>query len=210
MSAADVQVKILEPMQRVFLPPRKMEPADEMAALRDYVEALQQFEASDLSYAWSRARETHVKREWPQIGVFYKFANENRRDRHEASGTSRRRGDEPTPAELWERWRTVSRSPLAYEAVKRGVAWTLKSAILYGKKLPEQCDLREFTAQKESAARTAKKIENGEQIEFKGKLLPPFAGHNRSLALSMYHNVQMQETRTQDEIKNGAPNSPDE
>lgn len=210
MSAHDVQLKILEPMQRVFIPPRKMEPADELAALRDYVEALQQFEASDLSYAWSRARETHVKREWPQIGVFYKFANENRRDRNEASGTSRGRGNEPSRAELWERWKAVSRSPLAYEAVKRGVAWTLKSAILYGKKLPEQIDLREFTAQKESAARTAKKIEDGERIEFKGKMLPPFAGNNRELALALYRGVQMQETRTQQEITYGVKASEDE
>lgn len=203
MSAADVQLKILEPMQRVYIPPRKMEPADEMAALRDYVEALQQFESSDLSYAWGRVRETHVKREWPQIGIFYKFANENRHDRNEVSGASRRHGNEPSSQELWERWKAVSRTLLAQEAVRRGVAWTLKCAILYDKKLPEQCDLREFTAAKESAARTKAKIEAGEKVVFKGRLLAPFTASNKELALKMYHNLQMNETRTQAEINHG-------
>lgn len=209
MSAADVQVKILEPMQRVFIPPRKMESGDELAALRDYVEALQQFESSDLSYAWGRVRETHLKREWPPIGTFYKFANENRRDRNEAGGVTGRRGNEPTRAELWERWKAVSRSPLAYEAVKRGVAWTLKCAILHDKKMPEQIDLHEFTAQKESAARTAKSIETGDPIERKGKELLSFSGSNKQLALGMYRNVQMNETRTQQEISYGVQEAPE-
>lgn len=204
MSALDVQSEILEPMQRVFLPPRRMEAPDEQAALRDYVETLQTFGAEDLSWAWRRVRETHVTRSWPLPAQFFKAAAENRRDRKELSGGGRR-GDGPTSAELWERWKVVSRTPLAYEAVKRGVAWTLKSAVLYDKKLPEQIDLREFTARKESASRTAKMIENGEWIEFKGKLLHPFVGSNKELALRLYHGVQMNETRTQAEINYGVP-----
>lgn len=209
MSALDVQNEILEPMQRVFLPPRRMEAADEQAALRDYVEALEQFGNEDLGWAWRKVRETHVTRSWPLPAQFFKAASENRRDRRESSG-GHRKGQGPSQTELWERWKSVSRSPLAYEAVKRGVAWTLKCAVLYGEKKPEQCDLREFTAQKESAARTRARIEAGERLEFKGRILPPFAGEDRLLVLSMYANIQMQETRTQAEISYGVKDTADE
>jgi hypothetical protein len=209
MSAADVQVKILEPMQRVYLPPRKMEQGDELAALRDYVETLQQFDGSDLSEAWRKVRETHTTRSWPLPSAFYKVANESRRDRNEASGGGKRRGDGPTPGELWERWKAVSRSQLAYEAVKRGVAWSLKCAVLYDKKKPEQIDLREFTTRKERAAKTKAMIEAGEPIEHQGKMLPIFAGDNKRLALSMYAHVQMNETRVQDEIRYGVREAPE-
>lgn len=201
MSAADVQAEIITPMQRLFYAPRKMEPEDERAALVDYVNALQGFDAPDLRSAWSYVRDTHPKTSWPVPSSFVTAAARARTDRKGSAGAGRH-GDKQSSNERWERWVAVSRTPLAYEAVKQNVAWALKHAILHDGKLPEQISLRDFVSAKHSAEKLADLIRRGDPGPFKGQTLK-FDPAGAETALSMWQGIQEMETKTQAEIRYG-------
>jgi hypothetical protein len=205
MSAADVQTEIITPMQRLFYPPRKMEEADERAALVDYVQALQGFDAPDLKSSWNWVRDNHPKTSWPVPSAFVLAASRAKRDRQ--PGKHGARSGSPEGNERWERWKTVSRSTLAYEAVKHGVAWSLKCAILHDGKLPEHIALRDLVSAKHSAEKLADMIRRGDPGPFKGQTLK-FTGPDAATALSMWAGIQELETKTQAEIRysdGGAP-----
>lgn len=202
MSASDVQTEILGPMQRIFYPPRKMEPEDEQAALRDYVSALQDFPAADLSASWAFVRDSHPKTSWPIPSAFVLAAARSRRDRQASAGIGKR-SQESSQNERWDRWKAISRAPIAYEAVKRGVAWSLKCAVLHDGKRAEEIDLRALVIGKHSAERTVQAMERGEPVEFKGRWVQ-FTPENSGAALRMWAVLQERETETQAEIGRAA------
>lgn len=193
MSASDVQVEIITPMQRLFYAPRKMEPEDERAALLDYVQALQGFDGVDLRVAWAWCRDNHPKTSWPVPSAFVLAALRSRRDRAPAAKAGKGAASEQN--ERWEMWKAVSRSPLAYEAVKRNVAWSLKCAVLHDGKKPDQISLAELVSGKHSAEKTAERIRRG---EFN------FTERDAATALSMWSTLLERETETQAEIRNVA------
>lgn len=199
MSAEAVQTEILEPMQRIFLPPRQMGETQQMAALRDYVAALQGFDAGDLHAAWERVRDNHPNRSWPVPSVFVVAARGARKERiPEPAHAPRHTTDGPPPGG-WERWKEISRSPLASEAIRMNVTWSLKCAVLHDGKLAHEINLREIRAGKASAERTAKAIANGDPIEHKGRWLQ-FTPDNAAIALRIWKVLLSRETETQAEI----------
>jgi hypothetical protein len=199
MSAQDVQSEILEPMQRLYLPPRNMDEGQQSQALREYVSALQNFEQADLNAAWCAVRDTHTTRSWPVPAAFIIAAKQARKYRNEA-GLGRNDAAAVSPEnDSWEVWKKICRSQMGRDAVQRGVAWALKCAVLHDKKKPEQIDLRELVSGKASAERTAAGIENGSV---------PMRAAYTSMALNMWHTLQMRETETQAEINYGSATAP--
>jgi hypothetical protein len=192
MSAQDVQAEILDPMQRLYLPPRNMEESQQSQALREYVNALQNFEQADLNAAWCAVRDTHTTRSWPVPAAFIMAAKQARKYRNEAG--LGRSDNTPKPDDSWEIWKKLCRTQMARDAVQRGVAWSLKCAVLHDNKKPEQIDLRELVSKRASAERTAAGIEDG-TITMRGAYA--------SLALSMWHTLQVREAETAAEINYG-------
>lgn len=197
MSASDVQREILDPMQRLFLPPRRLEPGEEQAVLREYVRPLESYDADILRLAWQDIVETHGSRSWPLPSAVIKAAKEAARDRRLLS-QPKINHDGPAPKteaeQKWDRWVAICRTEMAREAVRRGVAWSLKCEILDNGKLPEQIDLRALVIAKSSAERTAAHIEDGTL---------KFAPHTRSAALGLWQAQLTRESQTQDEINYG-------
>lgn len=74
MALADVQNEIIEPMQRVYTPPARMDDDRARAALRDYGDALQGFNSAVLRQAWQNVRDSYTLRSWPAPGLFVKAA----------------------------------------------------------------------------------------------------------------------------------------
>lgn len=192
MSAQDVQAEILDPMQRLYLPPRNMDEGQQSQALREYVNALQNFEQADLNAAWCAVRDTHTTRSWPVPAAFIMAAKQARKYRSEAG--LGRSDNTPKPDDSWEIWKKLCRSQMARDAVQRGVAWSLKCAVLHDNMKPEQIDLRELVSKKSSAERTAQGIKDGS--------VPMRSGY-ASMALNMWHTLQMRETETAAEINYG-------
>jgi hypothetical protein len=202
MSAEAVQAEIIEPMQRLYLPPRNMPEEMQSAALREYVKALEGFERTDLAVAWCAVRDVHATRAWPVPAVFITASRQARNSRITADARAPSTS-KPVQTE-WDIWKQVSRSPLAYEAVKNGVAWSLKSAILHDKKLPDQIDLRELISGKRRAELTAERIRRGQPHERKGRNIGVFSPGNAKAALDMWAAIQQRETETQNEIRSVA------
>ncbi len=188
MTASDVQHEILDPMQRLYLPPRSMEETQQSAALREYVSALQAFDATELNVAWTTVRDTHTTRSWPVPAAFVMAARQARKTiqpQQKARGT----GGEN---DHWETWKAVSRSPLAYEAVKRNVAWSLKCAVLHDGKKPEQVSITELVSRKHSAEKLAERLRRGETT---------MSEKDAHMALRMWDGLLERETETQGEIR---------
>lgn len=201
MSAQAVETEILAPMQRQFYPPKQNMPAnDQQNALRDYVTALQGFDAVDLKAAWVEVCSTHTKAAWPLPAVFVLAARGARKARLPEASVARSNRDDGN--QRWEVWKAVSRSGLAREAARRGLAWSLKCAILHDGKTPEQVDLRALAIGKASAERTANAIQTGQPIHWRGQTLN-FTPDKASLALSMWDSILKAEAQTQAEINYG-------
>lgn len=201
MSARDVQLHILEPMQRVYAPRRNMDNASLSDALRDYVAALERFEAPDLQAAWSSVRDSHQQGYWPAPALFVTAARKCRNDRipdRSSSNPFKR----PTPTELWDRWLAMRKFPIAKKAVEMDVAWSLKCAILDGTE-PATISLADLRMKKNSAERTAQKIENGEPHDWLGRRFT-LSEDNAEAALKMWRSIQAQEIQTQQEIREAA------
>lgn len=197
MSANDVDAEILQPMQRLYLPPRNMDEGQQSQALREYVDALQHFDRTELNVAWTTVRDCHTTRAWPVPASFVMAARQARK----ATAQPQRAplAGKLDQNERWTRWLVISRSPLAYEAVKRNVAWSLKCAVLHDGKTAEQIDLRELSSAKASAERTAAAIEAGRPVETKGHKVE-FKTADAAIALRMWHAIQVREAETQAEI----------
>lgn len=198
MSAEAVQAEILEPMQRLFLPPRQMDATTQAQALRDYLGALEHFNAPDLKTAWANVRDSHPTRSWPVPAVFVAAARMARKDRGGDSPAPR--APDTTTNERWTTWEAVRRSPLAYEAVKMGCAWSLKCAVLNDGKKPGEISLVDLRNGVARAERTAERIRRGQPHEWKGRKIGVFSEDNASVALKMWATLRQRETETQNEI----------
>lgn len=188
MALRDVEIEILEPMQRLYLPPRNMDEGQQKLALREYGNALQSFEASDLRVAWSTVRDTHTTRSWPVPAAFVMAARGARKER---SDELRWAKAPKFKDDAWETWLKVRGFPVAFEAMKLGVAWAFRCAIL-DKKQVESIDLRALRYGKDSAERSAERLEAGEIN------LPE---EHRKTALDMWHTLKIREEQTADEIR---------
>lgn len=198
MSADAVEFEILAPMQRLFLPPQRMDDGQQVQALREYVAALQAFEAVDLNGAWQSVRDSHTTRTWPAPAVFVLAARRARNDRVPLEKRSAK-SDKPNPATLWAIWERFRGSDLAMDAYDRGVSWAFKFAILGGTP-PASVNLTELEVFKASAARTAEKIETVEVISHNGRDLR-FSEDAAHMALKMWRTIQIRNAETDSEIR---------
>jgi hypothetical protein len=96
-----VKHEIIEPMQRLFLPPRSMDESDQLEALREYVSALKRFPQDALRQGWIAVRDTHDGRGWPAVAVFVSACKLASREEQ-----ARSRGDPYDPDAEAKRWMT--------------------------------------------------------------------------------------------------------
>lgn len=198
MAAQDVQTEILEPMQRIFQPPWKMGDGEQANALREYVSALQYFDATDLNVAWCAVRDTHTTRGWPVPATFVAAARANRKNRIEEAKAAKpvqRQGENAN----WEAWKAATRTAKAREAVKMNVAWALKCAVLHDGKPLGTVDLMDLVIAKRSAEIVAEKIERRDPIPYKGRMLV-FSDDNAEIALRLWRGCMINEEQTKSEI----------
>lgn len=208
MTKADVQKQILEPMQRVYLPPRGYDDAMLQQNLGEYADALERFGEVDLRKAWTVVRDAHQSRSWPMPGAFVAAAIRARMEREALAGGDKRRG-ERTPKDFWRTWEAVRRTDMAHEAAERGVAWALKCAILSGTD-PKLVNLDEFVRGRASATHLAGKIEDNRPIYSSvTKQNAPLRADLRENALNMWHQIKLHEAETAQEIGfRGVPEAP--
>jgi len=201
MTIQDVQAEILAPMQRLYLPPRQMDAQQQGEALKEYARALETFDATELNIAWTTVRDSHTTRGWPVPAAFVLAARQAK--------SARFRADQAAEAAAitakvenpeWDAWTRVKNSPLAYEACKLNVAWSLKCAVLHGGKRPEHIDLRVLRQDKGRAERTAERIRRGQPLERNGRNIGIMNDANAAVALSMWRAIAQRETETQNEI----------
>jgi len=199
MSASAVQSEVLEPMQRLFLPPRNMDEGQQASALREYVSALDGFDTEDLRAGWKIVRDTHVTRSWPVPGALVNAARAARKDRQPVSvGASGHPFKRPMPSELWARWLEVRKQPVAKEAARRNLAWSFKCAVLDGTEIV-QIDLRDLAMKKAQAERTAQLIDTDQPVPWKGRMVK-FDDRNANTAMRMWRQIEAREIETQQEI----------
>ncbi len=191
MSANDVQNEILDPMQRLFLPPRNMPDEQVSGALREYVASLQEFDGSDLRRAWETVRDTHTTRGWPVPAAFKMAAMQARKERKSLEPRVPHPFEKHSPSEGFDGWKSVRNTALAKEAVKMRVAWALKCAVLNDNKRPEHIDLKALAHAKSRAEATAARIQSGE-LRFE----PGIA----RTALNMWRTILIREAETEQEI----------
>jgi len=203
MSAYDVDVEILGPMQTIFLPPRGLSEEQQTASLKEYSRALEGFDAIDLKTAWNDVRDSHTTRGWPVIGQFVLAARVARKARvGDPPRHSDHRGD--SSAARWLRWVACRSTQLAADACEKNVAWALKCSILSHGLLPDQISLSELFIEKAKAEETRDKIERGELVPSTVKgftRMLKFSDENAAVALKMWQTLQIREEETQDEIR---------
>lgn len=204
MSLADAEAEILNPMQALFLPPRNLDDAAQTAALRGYGAVLQDFDRGDLKAAWTEVVATHTTRAWPVPGVIVLAARKARKERAPTSGAGRVSSETTSHTERWKEWERVRAMPIARRAVDLGVAWSLRCAILNDGVTLHGIDLGAMQRAKESAARTAAKIEAGEFIYHRDRKIK-FSQDNAETALNMWRNIQVQNAETEQEIMRHQP-----
>lgn len=193
MAAADVQAEIIDPMQRLFLPPKAMPDHQIADALREYVDALQGHKATVLRDAWRRVRDTHETRAWPSVGAFAKAARAASMDAPKPNGEERdyplhRHDDTGWRGFFKRRWEAFRFSAIARQAAMEGWSHTLKCAVLDGLP-PEQVSVAQFQAKHHRALRLLRAIEADKDFP------------NRSVALAMHGHTQASESRTKFEIE---------
>lgn len=201
MSAVDVQNEILDPMQRLFLPPRKLADGEEQAVLLEYVRALEKFAAIDLKVAWQEVLETHTTRSWPLPAAFIQAARKARKDRLPETG--RHKTDKPTQTELWDRWKVIRASQMGRDAVRRNVSWSLKCAVLHDGKNVDEINIAELVIGKVKAEKTADLIDAGKPVEWQGRTLT-LPTESANAAMRLWRGIMVKEEETQQEIRNAA------
>lgn len=97
-------------------------------------------------------------------------------------------------------WKAVRSSPFARDAAAKGVAWSLKCAVLDDGKRPHQIDLRTFVAAKARAALTAQKIQAGQRLTYQGRDVGTMPPKDAERALAMYRQLALLEAKTAEEI----------
>ena len=200
MSDNAIRDEIIDPMLRLFSPPKAMDEAQQIAAMRDYMDAMRGFSRNELQAAWREVRDTTQTRTWPPIAVFVKAAAGARKHQKTVAGTETVTGprhkfdDDGWKAYFWANWRHIKYTMLAKEAARDGWALMLKSAILDGIPL-SSIEPHAMTRKVERAVKLATIIEENQNFP------------NRETALKMYHNLLISRQAVDDEIAaaRGAP-----
>lgn len=208
MSLEDVQREILDPMQATYLPPHawKDAPEEQKKALTQYAGALKDFSAAVLRAAWKEVVATHTTRAWPVPGVIVLAARKARKDiepqKEEGFGRFRRTASQTSRRLTWEHARTT---PIAADAADFGVAWSMKCQIMNDGKRLDEIDLGKLTASRDSAAVTARRIDESQPHFYRGRALPPLDGAQTAQALAMYRTIRERERETAEEIRSHQP-----
>lgn len=202
MSGQDVQDAILTPMQRIFTAPKDYKtPEDQHAALREYVSALEHFSKEDLEAGWKGVVAIQTSRTWPMPGVFVVHAVRARHDREAMAGTDKRTVQGKRAREDFTAWQTVRKTALAAEAVRQGVAWSLKCAILNGVKAKD-ISLARLVREKQTADALERRLEKGQPlVDRTGRNIGIMKPAQAETALAMRHNIKLQEAETESEIR---------
>lgn len=140
MSETAIREEIIDPMQRLFLPPKTMSAEQQALALREYMDALRGFEREDLQAAWKVARDSALTRSWPPIAVFIKAAYQAKNLRHSARHDEDRNRTTPNhrfDTDGWKaywraNWNYLKFQPIAKEAARDGWCLMLKTCVLDG------------------------------------------------------------------------------
>lgn len=157
MSADAVKAEILEPMRQLFLPPNRLTEEEQITSLRQYVAALEQYDASVLRQAWAMVRDKYTKVGWPPIGMF--VVECRRLAGLGMSGAQQRREKQNSERSArWARWKDACHSPLGQRAADEGWAFGLRMEILEGGKTVGQIIISEILAAKAQAEREVDRI----------------------------------------------------
>lgn len=191
MSAEAVVTEIIEPMHGLFLVPRQTDEARQKALLKEYVSALERFDAPDLQDAWKTVRDSYRARTWPPIAAFVLAARQSR-DARVGPPTKQMDADRRHWALDWREWMNARESAIAMKAVDMNCAWSFKCAILYDHKKLGEVDVYKLAAGKRSAERLAERIKSGD-AGFK----PDIA----DVALKHWETQLINEEETQNEIR---------
>lgn len=201
MSLQAVEANILEPMQRVYLPPRQMPQAQLAQALKEYADALDGFEASDLKTAWGLVRDSHLTRSWPMPAQFVVGAKLARKDRLAAEAEKRPAAKHGEKPDYWPLWQAARASDKALQAIKLNVAWSFKCRVLQDGIKADAINLRELVSGKASAERTAQRIRQGQSHEWKGRNIGVMSDESANAALRLWEAIAQRELETQGEIE---------
>lgn len=160
MAADDVKTEILAPMQRLYMPTKQISESetDKIAALQQYVSALEGFGKDALHAAWAEVRDKWVKLSWPPPAMFVQAARRAAR----VGKTSLQTRNEERNAEKqkrWARWLEVRTSELGLGAARDGFAYGLKMAILEEGKTADQISVAEHLAESAQARRTLENLQ---------------------------------------------------
>lgn len=137
MSDQAIRDEIIDPMLRLFSPPRAMDEAQQIAAMRDYMDAMRGFTRDELQAAWRDVRDSTQARTWPPIANFVKAAAGARKHQRttatDAGNGPRHKYDtDGWKAHFWANWKAIRHTEQAKTAARDGWALMLKSAILDG------------------------------------------------------------------------------
>lgn len=203
MSATDVQTEIIEPMQRLYLPPRLMLADVQTEALRGYADVLKGFSAADLKAGWTDVVTTHTTRSWPVPGVIVLATRKAAKERNAACGrpTSPLSRQTIDYTENRLRWEKIRCTQMARDAARAGCSWSLKCQVMNDGKHAEQIDLRQLISEHQSAERTANNLESGDMVWDRSRdKHVKFSDDQREIALKMWRNLLVQEAQTAHEI----------
>lgn len=203
MSEQAIRDEIIDPMQRLFIPPKNMEGDQQALALREYMDALRGFEREDLRAAWHTIRDSAVARSWPPIGAFLKAALLAKRERQTKMEETNQGRTAPLHrfdmdgwrAHFFENWKHIKHTPLAQAAAKEGWALMLKTAVFDGLPLAE-IRPAQMVAKVERAAKLAGIIEA--DLEYP----------ERAKVLDMWRNVLITRAEVEIEISNARGTPP--
>lgn len=200
MSRQDVQIEVLEPMQRIFLPPRQYDEAGIKSSLEEYARALEHYCDTDLRAAWGTVRDTHQNRSWPLPGAFVFAASKARMEREFIAGETKQKEKHKGGESPWRVWEQVRHGQKAHEAAQLGVAWAFKCAIMSGVE-PNFIDLDRLVRDKAQAGVTFNRIENDKPLFARdGREIGIVRGPSKDLALSAFRGLVISEAQTAQEI----------
>jgi len=196
MSLENVQSEILDPMQRMYLPPRGFDETSQKELLREYASALQMFDRDNLTYAWRTVRDEHMTRSWPVPAQFVAAARAHRKTQTADTKGAKR---ESEGNKRWQAWLDARRHEKARSAASNGVAWPFKCLVLNDGMLPDQISIAELLMHAKSASDLYERICAGEPTKPGRGVIRADLGDQ---AITMYRTLQQLEDETQAEIRN--------
>lgn len=195
MSEQAVKNAILAPMQRLFLPPLRMDENQQLIALAEYVESLQQYSEEILQEAWRRVRDSYLKGSWPAVALFKNEARKYYAEKFPQERNAKAQTVDDSWTKSWKNWEKVRLTPQAAYAAREGYSWSLKCKVLEGA-APGSITMSDLAAGHMRALRLYDQLTNEDGL-VNGK---PMKFVDRELAISMYRNIMVREAETAQEI----------